>query len=109
VVSGAPAEIAFQAFPDLLVARVGIAAQQIDRRENHSWRAVATLQGVAFMEGLLDRMPLAVAREPLDRCDRGTVRLGGEDRATFHACAIKQHGAGAAVGRVATDRRTGLA
>src|SRR4029453_17065058 len=93
VVTGTAAEIAFQALPDLLVARVRIAAQQIDRRENHSRRAVTTLQGVAFMEGLLDRMPLAVVRQPLDRCDHRTVRLGSEDRTTLHARAVEQHGA----------------
>src|SRR4051812_47579413 len=62
---------------------------------------------MALVEGLLHRIPLAVLGEALDRRDLAAVGLHSEDRAALHGLAVEVDGAGAAVGGVAADRRSG--
>jgi len=44
--------------------------------------------------------------QALDRIDRCSVRLNGQDRARLHGAAVEMHSARAALRRVATDMRT---
>jgi hypothetical protein len=67
------------------------------------------LQPVLLLERLLDRVQLAALLEPLDGHHLAPVRLHGEDGARLHRLAVEEHGAGAAVGRVAADVRAGEA
>jgi len=105
LVSGAPAQVALEPFPDLLVARVGVAAQQVSRGHDHPWGAVAALERVLGVERLLQRVPLPVGHA-LDRGDRRAVGLHREDGAAFHRFAVQVDRARAAVGRVASDGGT---
>ena len=60
LVSGAPAQVALEPFPDLLVVRMRVGAQQVGRGHDHPRRAVAALERVLGVERLLQRVPLPV-------------------------------------------------
>ena len=109
VVPGAAAQVAVDAVADLLLGRIRVLRQQVDGRHDHAWRAVAALQAVALLEGRLHGVPVITCRQALDRRDLRPVGLDGEDAARLHAASVQQHGAGAAVGRVATHHRADLA
>src|SRR5712691_6879518 len=101
VVAGAAAEVALERQPDLGLARLRMLLQQADRRQHHSRRAVAALEGVLLVEGTLDGVQLAVGREPLDRGHLAAVGLDGEHRARLDRLPVEQHRARAAGRRVA--------
>src|SRR5207248_1282716 len=46
LVAGAPAEVTGDAFADLLLRRLRRVVQEVDRRHDHPWRAVAALEAV---------------------------------------------------------------
>jgi hypothetical protein len=62
---------------------------------------------VLFPESILQRMQLAVGGETLDGGNRRSVGLDREHRAGLHASAINEHGARAALTRIARDVRAG--
>src|SRR4051812_6297066 len=104
-VSGATADVPLDRLPNLLLARARIGVEQVLGGHQHPRRAVAALQRVGLAEGLLERMQLAVAGEPLDRLDRRAVGLDREHHAALDRVAVVEHGAGAAVAGVAADVR----
>src|SRR5262249_27427325 len=59
-VAGAAAEVALEPLPDLLLARVGVLAQEADGGHHHSRRAVAALQRMLLVKRLLHRVHRAV-------------------------------------------------
>src|SRR5687767_9986395 len=75
LVTGAAAEIAFQPVTDLLFGRARILPKQSASGHDHSGRAVAALQAVAFPESFLQRVESAVFRQALDGGDLGAVGL----------------------------------
>ena len=109
VVAGAPAEVALEPEPDLLLGRVRVLLEQVDALHDHPRRAEPALQAVALAEGLLHGVQLTVLREPLDGGDLAAVGLDGEHVARLHAGAVEVHGARAAVAGVAADDGAGLA
>src|SRR5271155_4491566 len=60
VVAGAPAEVAFEIFADLLLVGRGIVLHEVERAHHHAGRAEAALQTVVFAEGFLHRVQLTV-------------------------------------------------
>ncbi len=56
LVTGTPAQVAFQAAANFFLARVWIAAQQLVRRQDHPRRAKPALQAVLFPETFLEGM-----------------------------------------------------
>ena len=71
-------------------------------------RAEAALERVVLPEGLLQRVELAVAREPPRRSRTvGAVDLRGEQEARAHGDAVQAHRAGAADAVLAADVRPG--
>ena len=107
LVAGAAAEIAGDALAYLALRRRRVVLQQRHRRHDHPRRAVAALEAVLFPEAVLQRMQVAVRREPLDRRDRRAVGLDREDRARLRAAAVDEDGAGSALAGVAPDVRAG--
>src|SRR5918995_323370 len=95
--------------PDLLLARVRMLLEQAHCREHHARRAIAALEAVVDVEGLLNGMEPTVLRQALDRPHLVPVGLDGEDGARLDRLAVEEDGAGAARGRVAPDRRSGQA
>src|SRR5437870_9876088 len=67
LVAGAAAEVALEGPADLLLARRRVVLEQAHRREHHPGCAVAALQRVLLVEGLLHGVELAVRGETLDR------------------------------------------
>src|SRR5690606_21997081 len=109
LIAGAPAEVAFEAFADGFLVRIRVVGQQIDRLHDHAGSAETALECVVVAEGLLHRVELPVAGEPLHGGDLTAVRLDGQDRTGLHAPPVERDGAGAAVTRVAADHGSGLA
>src|SRR5689334_9594464 len=82
LVAGAAADVALEPLPDLLLGELAVRLlDDPDRGHHHPRGAVAALQPVMLVEGPLDRVELAVRREPLDRPDLRAVGLHGQDRA----------------------------
>ena len=103
VVAGAAAQVALEPDPDLLLGGVRVLLEHVDGLHDHARRAVAALQGVVVVEGLLHRVQLAARGDALDRGDLVPVGLHGQHVARLHAPPVEVHGAGAAVARVAAD------
>src|SRR6266508_86182 len=103
LVAGTAAEYCREALADLDLGRPGIGPKQIQRRQQHPRRAEAALQAVVLVEGLLQRMQLAVLHQPLHRHELRPVRLHREHQAGAGRQAVDEHGAGAADAVLATD------
>ena len=78
LVSRAAAEIALEAVADLLLGRDRIVGEQLPRGENHPRRTKSALQRMFIPERLLQRVELAVLRQPLDRQHVPSFRLDRE-------------------------------
>jgi len=102
-VTGAAAQHAAQAVLHLGFGGVGVARQQIGRRQDHAWRADAALGAQVPVEGGLDGRQPPVAAQALDGGDGAAARLGHGREAGAHLPAVQQHRAGAAVASVAAD------
>src|SRR5262244_113719 len=96
-VARAPAEIARDAVPDLLLARLRMLGKEGRRGHEHARDAEAALGHAVADEGILQRVEDAVRAEALDGGDGTAARLHGEHEAARHRLAIEMHGAGAAV------------
>src|SRR6185437_928736 len=97
VVGAAAAEVSAHALAHLVVLRRGRdrarnagpeLAHHPERRADLAGCAIAALEAVAVDEGLLERMQLAVRREPFDRRDRAPVVLDREREAAVDALAV---------------------
>src|SRR5215204_7336264 len=102
LVARAAAQVPLQAFPYLLLGRVGIFLQQADGGHDHARRAVAALQTVRLVEGLLHRMPHTVIRDAPDGGDLVPVGLHRQYRARLDRLPVDMDRAGPATGRVAS-------
>src|SRR5919199_1520341 len=96
LVARAAAQVPFQAIPYLLLCRVRILPQQADGGHDHAWRAIAALQTVRLVEGLLHRMPHAVLRDAPDGGDLMPVSLHRQYRARFDRLPVDVDRAGPA-------------
>jgi hypothetical protein len=107
LVAGAPAEITLEPGADAFLRRLRFTPEQFQRAHDHSRGAETALQGVMLAECGLQRMlGITWLTQALDRVDRCSVRLNGQDSARLHGAAIEVHGTRAALGRIATDMRT---
>ena len=106
-VAGAAADVALQSLLDLGVGRMRVLAQQRGRAHQHAGRAVAALERVVVRECLLELRQLLAVGEPFDRLDARAVGLDGEQHAALDERAVDDHGARAAVARVAADVAAG--
>src|ERR687894_1499860 len=101
LVARAAAQVPFQAFPYLLLRRVGILLQEADGGHDHARRAVAALQTVRLVESLLHRMPHAVLRDTPDSGDLMPVSLHRKNGARLDRLPVDVDRAGPATRRVA--------
>src|SRR5215831_15546596 len=107
LIASAPAEITLEPGTDAFLCRPRFPPEQFQRAHDHSRGAEPALQGVMCAECGLQRMlGITWLTQALDRIDRCSVRLNGQDRARLHGAAVQVHSARAALGRVATDMRT---
>jgi hypothetical protein len=106
LIPSAPAEITLEPRADAFLRRLRFTPEQFQRAHDHSRGAETALQGVMLAECRLQRMlGITWLAQALDRVDRRSVRLNGQDRARLHGAAVEMYGARAALGRVATDMR----
>src|SRR5438445_5574601 len=103
VVARAPAQVTLQLVPDQLLRWLGVALEHLVDRHDHAWRAEPALEPMLLPESLLNRVQLAVLRQPLDRHDIGAVRLAGEEGAGLDGLTVHDDRAGAALARVTAD------
>src|SRR5215469_5251848 len=108
LIASAPAEITLEPGTDAFLRRLRFPPEQFQRAHDHSRGAKTALQGVMLAKRGLQRMlGITWLAQALDRIDRCSVRLNGQDRARLHGAAVEMHSARAALRRVATDMRTG--
>ena len=107
LIAGAAAEIAGNAFADLALGGRRVVVEQVDAGHDHAGRAESALQAVLLPEALLQRVQFAVRGQPLDGRHLAAVGLHRKHRAGLRAAAVDEHGARAALARVAADVRAG--
>ena len=108
LVARATAQITGHPVPDFFFGRTRIFLQQPIRARDHAGRTKAALQAVFLHEAFLQRMQFAALRKTFDGQQFRAVGLYREHRAGLHRHAIDIDRAGAAVGRVATNVRSGM-
>src|SRR3712207_5402275 len=101
LVARAAAQVALEPFPDLLFGRVRLLLEEAYGGHDHARRAVAALEAVRLVEGLLHRVPEPVLRNALHRRDLMPVGLHRKDRAGLDRLTVHQDRASSAVGGVA--------
>ena len=97
LVAGAAADVAAQAFLDLVQVGGRVAAQRGRRRHHHARNAVAALARAALVEGALQHRHPVVAIEVVDRLDLGALDLLHRRQAALDQLAVDEHRAGAAL------------
>src|SRR5215472_18319827 len=101
----AAAKIALQRGGDLRVARVLLATEQRDRRDDDPVDAVPALDRLLVDESLLDRMQPRQATDPLDGRDLMSDRGPQRCIAGLDGIAIEKHVARAALSLAAAEAR----
>src|SRR5262249_40862998 len=99
LVARAPAEVAFEPVPDLLLARVGLAREQLTAGHDHARGAEPALEAVLRPERVLEGVQLAVLSQSLDRRHLGAVGLDRQHGAGLDGLAVDEDSAGAADAR----------
>src|SRR5437867_265455 len=105
LVAGAPAAVAGDRPPDLVLRRVGVLLEERCGREHHAGRAEAALQAVLLVEPLLNRVQLTGEPETLHGRDLVAVGHHAEEGAGLDRQPFEQDRAGPAARRVAPDVR----
>src|SRR5262249_14356985 len=107
VVARAPADIAFELGANLALRRVWNPSRDVQCLHDHAGCAISALKGVIVGEGLLHGVQPAALRNALDRDNRLSITLDGEDRARLYRLPVQVHGAGTALAGVAANVRAG--
>src|SRR5579885_3550003 len=90
-------EIAGDGTANIVIAGIGVIAQQLGGRHQHAGGAVAALKAIFGPERFLQGSELPIPRQPLYRGDGRTIGADGQDRARFHDLPGKHDSAGSAV------------
>jgi hypothetical protein len=81
---------------DFLIAGVASAVEQALGGDDHTGNTVATLAGLGFTKGFLQRMEGVGAAQPFDRGNDHALHLVYRQPAGWRICPIDQHLAGVA-------------
>src|SRR5689334_3427589 len=109
VVVAAAADVPGHRVPHLVGAGVRIAVEQRAGAHQLAGGAEAALRAVMLDEGFLQRIELAMLREPLDGLDTPSVSPHGELATRVHILTVEQHGARTALTAIAADFGAGEA
>ena len=96
VIASAATKIARHPFLDFVFARFRVLVEQRLGRDDLTRRADAALKTAVLDEGLLQRMELAVPREPFDGLDALAGAAGSQGQARAHQAPVDDDAAGAA-------------
>ncbi len=97
LVAGAAADVAAQAFLDLVEPGVRVAPQGGSRGHHHAGNAVAALAGTGLVEGPLQHRHAVVAVQVVHGLDLAALDLLHRRQAALDQLAVHEHGAGAAL------------
>src|ERR1051325_854609 len=98
-------QIAAQGFFDLVAVGPGVVLQEFFGDEQESGRAIAALGRARVRERVLQRMKTTILRHPFDRLDASVFRVETEHQTGENAPAIQEHGACAALAKLAAMLR----
>src|SRR5690606_2377913 len=101
-VAGTPAQVARQRLPNLLIGRRGRAVEQRLGGKDGARRAKATLYRPGLHEAALQRMQVAVFRQPFDGDDIVPIGLPRQYKARVDRLAVHQHSTGSTLALAAT-------
>src|SRR5579862_7842647 len=107
VVAGAAADIALKPSANLVLARVLVDAQQIDRAHHHAGRAEAALKRVVLAKRCLHRMQFLALRKTFDRHHARPVHLSCEHGAALCRIAVDVDDASTTLAGIAADMSAG--
>ncbi len=102
-IAGAAAQDAGERILDFGGGRGGRTAQERGGTHQHARRADAALRGVVAVERVGEPLHRRHVPEPRQRGDAAPLRLARRHQAGAHRRAVEEHGAGAAVARIAAD------
>ena len=105
LVAGTPAQAAGQRFLDLIARRIGVLVEERLGGDQKPRRAIAALRGAEVGEGFLQRMQPAVGDEPFYCRDVAAAAVDAKHQARQHRLAVEQHGARAALTKLAAVLR----
>jgi hypothetical protein len=91
LISGAPADIPFQAVSNLVVGWRAVVLEQVVRGQNHARGAEAALETVLVPERLLNRVEHTILSKTFDCGNRAAVGLNGKTRARLDGHTIQQN------------------
>src|SRR5215212_1306402 len=106
LVSGAAAKISLETLTDLLLRCVRLLLEEAYGGHDHTRRAVAALEPMRLVKGLLHGVPQPVLHDALHRRDLVPVGLHSQDRARLDGLTVEQDRTGPAVGGVAPGVHT---
>lgn len=108
LVSRAAAQIAFEAFADLLLVGIGVVFDQIECAHDHAWCAIAALQPMVFAKRDLHGVHVVRGVGDAFNCGHaGAIGLHCEQVAGFDSAPVNVNRAGTALRRITSDVRTG--
>ena len=106
--SGGPtAQVSVKRLAYIVLARIGIAREEVDGQHDHAGRAESALEPVFRAERLLDEMELSIGCQAFDGRDFRSIGLYGQEGAGFARLAIQEDHAGAALAGVAAGMGSG--
>ena len=109
VVAGAAAQHAADAVGDLGARRRRRAVEQVGCGHQHAGSADAALRGAVLQERAAQALGQPARANAFDGLDRRAAGLRRRHQAGAHLLAVEEHGAGAAVARLAADLGSGEA
>ena len=107
LVSGAATQVSVQPLPYVLVVRVRISRNQVNRAHDHARRAKSALQSVVFPECRLHWMQFTFNSQPFDGRNISAFGLQRQHRATLDRATVDVNDACPTLAGIATDVRTG--
>ena len=103
MVSGTAADVTFEAFANVLLARVRVLFDKFNGAHHHAGCAETALQAMVLVKRLLHRMQRFRASDPFDGRDLCPFGGYGQHGAGFYGFAVHMDDTGATLAGVATD------
>ena len=103
MISGTAANVTFETFTNILLARVRVLFDKFNGAHHHAGRAETALQAMVLVKRLLHRMQRFRASNSFDGRDVGAFGGNGQHGAGFYRFAVYMNDTGAALAGVTAD------